>query len=138
MRVKIDEDLPRPIIQSLRDRGHDTVGVVEQGMGGWKDNDLWQAIQAEQRFLVTADKGFANVRLYAPGTHIGILLLRPDQDRYPALDGTSGARPGELRPGSISQDRGSSHAPRHPYSKRVSKRFEPQDPARGSDKVTRV
>jgi predicted nuclease of predicted toxin-antitoxin system len=80
MRVKVDEDLPRAVIQSLRDRGHDAVGVVEQGMGGWKDFALWQAIQAEQRFLVTGDKGFANTRLYAPGTHAGILLLRPDQD----------------------------------------------------------
>jgi predicted nuclease of predicted toxin-antitoxin system len=80
MRVKVDEDLPRPVIQSLRDRGHDAVGVVEQGMGGWKDSDLWQAVQAEQRFVVTADKGFADTRLYAPGSHSGILLLRPDQD----------------------------------------------------------
>jgi predicted nuclease of predicted toxin-antitoxin system len=80
MRVKIDEDLPQPVTQSLRDRGYDAASVVEQGMGGWKDSTLWQAIQAEQRFLVTADKGFADVRLYAAGTHAGVLLLRPDQD----------------------------------------------------------
>ncbi len=80
MRVKTDEDLPQPVTLSLRDRGYDAVGVAEQGMGGWKDSDLWQAVQAERRFLVTADKGFADVRLYAPGTHAGILLLRPDQD----------------------------------------------------------
>jgi hypothetical protein len=41
---------------------------------------LWQAVQKEQRFLVTADKGFADIRRYKPGTHQGILLLRPDQD----------------------------------------------------------
>jgi predicted nuclease of predicted toxin-antitoxin system len=80
MHVKVDEDLPQPVALSLRDRGYDAVSVVEQGMGGWKDPDLWQAVQAERRFLVTADKGFADVRLYAPGTHAGILLLRPDQD----------------------------------------------------------
>ncbi len=80
MRVKVDEDLPRAVVRMLRDRGYDATGVVEQGMGGWKDPALWQAVQAEQRFLVTADKGFADVRLHAPGTHAGVLLLRPGQD----------------------------------------------------------
>ena len=49
-------------------------------MGGWTDTRLWAAVQAEQRFLVTADKGFADIRFYTPGTHFGVLLLRPDQD----------------------------------------------------------
>lgn len=80
MRTKVDEDLPRAAVQMLRDRGYEAASAVEQGMGGWKDPALWQAVQAEQRFLVTTDKGFANVRVYTPGTHAGILLLRPDQD----------------------------------------------------------
>jgi predicted nuclease of predicted toxin-antitoxin system len=45
-----------------------------------KDPALWQAVQAEGRFLVTADKGFGDIRFYPPGTHAGVLLLRPDQD----------------------------------------------------------
>ena len=80
MRIKVDEDLPRAATQMLGDKGYDAVGVVEQGMGGWKDPALWQAVQAEQRFLVTADKGSADVCFYAPGTHAGVLLLRPAQD----------------------------------------------------------
>jgi predicted nuclease of predicted toxin-antitoxin system len=80
MHIKVDEDLPRVAVKILRDRGHQAVSVLEQGMGGWKDAALWQAVQAEHRYLVTADKGFGDVRLYAPGTHAGILLLRPDQD----------------------------------------------------------
>jgi len=80
MRVKVDEDLPGVATQMLRDRGYKAVSVVDQGMGGWKDPALWQAVQAEQRFLVTADKGFADIRFHPPGTHAGVLLLRPDQD----------------------------------------------------------
>jgi len=30
--------------------------------------------------LVTADKGFANIRQFPPGSHAGVLLLRPDSD----------------------------------------------------------
>ena len=80
MRIKVDEDLPRAVTRMLRDKGHQALSVVEQGMGGYKDSPLWQAVQAEQRYLVTADKGFADIRRYAPGTHAGVLLLRPDQD----------------------------------------------------------
>ena len=80
MRIKVDEDLPKAVVQMLRERGHDAVGVVEQGMGGWKGPALWQSVQAEGRFLITADKGFADIRVYRPGTHAGVLLLRPDQD----------------------------------------------------------
>ena len=80
MRVKVDEDLPKSAVRLLRDKAYDAVSVVEQGMGGLKDSLLWQAVQAERRFLVTADKGFADIRFYQPGSHAGILLLRPDQD----------------------------------------------------------
>jgi hypothetical protein len=34
MRTKVDEDLPRATVQMLRDRGHEAVSVIEQGMGG--------------------------------------------------------------------------------------------------------
>lgn len=79
MRVKVDEDLPKRAVQMLRRRGHQAVGVVEQGMGGAKDPDLWKVVQAERAFLVTADKGFGDIRSYPPGSHQGVLLLRPDQ-----------------------------------------------------------
>ena len=80
MRIKVDEDLPQAAVEMLRERGYEAANVVEQGMGGLKDPALWETVQAEQRFLVTADKGFADIRVYAPGTHAGVLLLRPDQD----------------------------------------------------------
>ena len=78
--IKVDEDLPRAAVHLLRQHGCDAVNVIEQNMGGWKDPPLWEVIQEEKRFLVTADKGFADVCTYPPGTHRGILLLRPDED----------------------------------------------------------
>lgn len=80
MLIKVDEDLPRLASEMLRQKGYEASSVIEQGMGGWKDPAVWQAIQRESRFLVTADKGFADMRLYPPGTHSGILLLRPNED----------------------------------------------------------
>ena len=73
MHIKVDEDLPVQIVRRLRARGYDASGVVEQGMGGWKDPDLWQTVQAHRSFLITGDKGFGDIRSYPPGTHAGIL-----------------------------------------------------------------
>ena len=78
--IKVDEDLPRSAASLLRESGYDAASVIEQKMGGWKDPAIWTAIQEENRFLVTADKGFADVRAHPPGKHAGILLLRPDED----------------------------------------------------------
>ena len=33
----------------------------------------------EKRFFVTADKGFSDIRTYAPGSHPGIVLLRTNK-----------------------------------------------------------
>ena len=80
MLIKVDEDLPPIVAEHLRRAGYTASTVVEQAMGGWKDPVLWRAIQAEGRFLITADKGFANIKAYPPDTHGGVLLLRPDND----------------------------------------------------------
>ena len=80
IKITVDDDLPRQAVQILRERGYAAASVIEQGMGGWKDPQLWIAIQSEERFLVTADKGFGDIRVYPPGKHFGILLLRPDED----------------------------------------------------------
>jgi predicted nuclease of predicted toxin-antitoxin system len=60
----------------LNARGHDASTVLEQGWKGTSDEILWQRIQAEARWLITADKGFADLRRYPPGSHAGVILLR--------------------------------------------------------------
>jgi predicted nuclease of predicted toxin-antitoxin system len=81
LKVTLDEDLPRQAAQLLREHGYDAASVIELGMGGWKDPQLWVAIQKDERFLVTADKGFGDIRVYPPGTHFGILLFTPRRRR---------------------------------------------------------
>lgn len=80
LKVAVDEDLPRQAVLLLREHGYDAASVVEMGLGGWKDPQLWIVIQKDERFLVTADKGFGDIRTYPPGGHFGVLLLRPDED----------------------------------------------------------
>lgn len=80
MQIKVDEDLPQVVAEKLRARGYQATTVLEEAMGGFKDSALWAAIQLEKKFLMTADKGFADLRTHPPGTHAGVLLLRPDED----------------------------------------------------------
>jgi predicted nuclease of predicted toxin-antitoxin system len=68
-RIKVDEDLPRHIAEIARDRGHDATSVLDQGWRGTPDDALCGRVQRENRWLITADKAFGDLRRYAPGTH---------------------------------------------------------------------
>ena len=80
MHIKVDEDLPRAVAQRFRQAGYTCSTVPEQRLGGWKDPALWEVVQAHQQYLVTGDKGFGDIRRYPPGTHWGILVLRPAEE----------------------------------------------------------
>ena len=80
MQVKIDEDLPRAVAALVRQVGHDVLTVRDQGLGAASDARVWERVQSEERMLVTADKGFADIRHHPPGTHRGVVLLRPAED----------------------------------------------------------
>jgi predicted nuclease of predicted toxin-antitoxin system len=78
--VKVDEDLPREVADLFDGQGYDAVTVVMQGWQGLPDEKLWPRVQQEKRWLVTADKGFADLRSHPPGSHAGILLFRLDEE----------------------------------------------------------
>jgi uncharacterized protein (DUF433 family)/predicted nuclease of predicted toxin-antitoxin system len=87
VRLKVDEDLPRQIADMLNALGRAAVTVLGQGWSGVSDDVLWRRIQAEGRWLITADKGFANLRKYSPGDHAGVILLRSaEESRRDYLD----------------------------------------------------
>jgi len=85
MKIKIDEDLPKAVVELVRDLFPDTASVLEERICGTLDPALWEITQKEQRFLITGDKGFADIRRYPPGTHCGILLLRPESEGIPQM-----------------------------------------------------
>lgn len=78
--VKVDEDLPASLAKLLEMRDYTVRTVCGQGWGGTKDPILWPLIKAEDAFFVTADKGFGDLRTFPPGTHGGILVLRPGRE----------------------------------------------------------
>ena len=76
MRIKLDENLPFDLVPILTSLGHDVDTVLQEGIQGSLDVDVWQATQKEERFLITQDLDFSDIRRFLPGTRTGILLIR--------------------------------------------------------------
>ncbi len=77
LRFKIDENLPRRVEPALLALGHDVETAISEHLNGAPDADLLTACRRENRILVTLDLDFSDIRLYPPGTHAGIWVLRP-------------------------------------------------------------
>lgn len=76
MKLKLDENLPETLLATLRALGHDVDNVRIEGLSGQPDTDIWQAAQKAERFLITQDLDFSDMRKFAPGTHRGLMLVR--------------------------------------------------------------
>ena len=76
-RVKLDENLSASHQQLLISSGYDADRVTDEGLSGADDSVVWARVVTEQRFFITLDLDFADVRRFGPGTHPGILLIRP-------------------------------------------------------------
>jgi predicted nuclease of predicted toxin-antitoxin system len=87
VRIKLDENIPQSAVSRLNALGHDVHTVIEEGLSGRSDGEVWAVAQAEMRFLVTQDLDFSDQRRFAPGSHQGILLVRlPDSEQWRLAD----------------------------------------------------
>ena len=85
MKIKLDENIPGAVAGLLRLRGHDADTVLDESLGGRDDPTVLSAALSEGRLLLRLDRGFGDVRAYPPGTHPGIIVLRPDDQRVPTV-----------------------------------------------------
>lgn len=76
MNIKLDENLPVRLIRFLSDLGHNVDTVPQEGLAGLDDSTVWHAAQQSERFFITQDLDFSDIRRYAPGSHHGLMLLR--------------------------------------------------------------
>jgi hypothetical protein len=98
VKIKLDENLPDRLVVVLTALGHNVDTVRTEQLTGRADPDVWGAAQAAQRFLITQDLDFSDVRRYTPGTHAGLLLVRLTRpgrkalfsiEEYPVVSGLS-------------------------------------------------
>jgi predicted nuclease of predicted toxin-antitoxin system len=76
MKIKVDENMPLRLSLRLRELGHEVKTVLDEGLSGHNDWNVWKAAQAEGRLLISQDLNFSDTRRFAPGTHYGLLLVR--------------------------------------------------------------
>ena len=85
MTIKLDENLPERLVVALGELGHDVDTLHAEQLAGRDDTDVWTAVRAADRFLITQDLDFSDARRYMPGTHAGLLLVRLAQPGREAL-----------------------------------------------------
>ena len=84
MRILVDENIPNITVHELRAMGHDVLDIRGTERQGLFDDELWPLAQAEQRTLITTDKGFSAHR---DEHHYGLLVVRlrqPNEQRIHA------------------------------------------------------
>ena len=75
MNFVADESCARPVIQALRQAGHDVVAIAEIAKGATDDQVLERALK-EKRVLITEDRDFGEL-VYARGrSSSGVILVR--------------------------------------------------------------
>ena len=86
MKFKIDENLPVECAESLRAASYDAETASAEALSGSQDAVLFDHCKKEERILITLDLDFANVQVYPPRTHPGVIVLRPpNQDKSTLL-----------------------------------------------------
>ncbi len=85
MKIKLDENLPYSLARRLSELGHNADTVMDEGLSGATDPDVWAETQQEARFFITQDLDFSDIRQFKPGTHHGILLIRLNNPTRQAL-----------------------------------------------------
>jgi predicted nuclease of predicted toxin-antitoxin system len=77
VKLKLDENLPHDLAADLTGRGHDVHTVHDEQLAGHSDPVVVRAAAGEGRMVLTLDRGVGDLRHYPPGSHAGIVVLRP-------------------------------------------------------------
>jgi len=72
LKIKLDENIPVDLIEILTSLGHDADTVAQEGLQAHSDKKILEAARKTDRFLITQDLDFSDIRQFAPDTHPGI------------------------------------------------------------------
>jgi hypothetical protein len=83
-RFYADEDFPGPVVEKLRDLGHDVLTVQEAGRQGGGDDKVLADATADNRAVLTHNRRHFK-RLHKNHRHAGIVACTRDDDDMPGL-----------------------------------------------------
>jgi predicted nuclease of predicted toxin-antitoxin system len=76
MRLLVDQDIYKITIDLLREWGHNLLTAKDLRLQRVQDEDLLKRAQAENRLLLTRDKGFGGFVFLNKELSTGVILLR--------------------------------------------------------------
>jgi len=82
MRFLVDECTGPGVAHWLRQQGHDVFSVYEQARG-IDDDEIVERANNEKRILITNDKDFGEKIFRDNKPHMGVILLRLEDERAP-------------------------------------------------------
>ncbi|MFQ5796755.1 MAG: DUF5615 family PIN-like protein [Candidatus Bipolaricaulia bacterium] len=71
-----DESFPDPVADLIESWGYSVKKARDVGLSGAKDPQVFEVAQETGWILLTADKGFGDIRIYPPSIHVGVIVLR--------------------------------------------------------------
>jgi len=72
VRILVDENIPRPTVAKLLERGDDVLDIRGTPREGMRDELLWELAQKETRLLISTDRRFLR---YWNVSHSGALIV---------------------------------------------------------------
>jgi hypothetical protein len=76
IKLLLDENVPAAIGNFLRNMSFDVIHAKDLRMLGSSDDQIIEVARREERTLITFDKHFADVVLYPPDSHWGVIRIR--------------------------------------------------------------
>lgn len=85
MNLKLDENMPTALVDSLSALGHDVHTVYSESLVGRDDTVILAVARAEGRFLITQDVRVADRRTWPSQRTVGLMLIRSGDDSRRAI-----------------------------------------------------
>jgi len=76
MRFLNDANIFVPMVEQLRNLGHDIYDIKEQGLEKLSDSEIYDLAKRLSRIIISMDKDFSSILLYPPGEHHGIIVAK--------------------------------------------------------------
>jgi predicted nuclease of predicted toxin-antitoxin system len=76
MKIFANENLFEPIIEFLKNLGHDVLSIKDAGLSGISDDEVYQLACKEKRVIITMDKDFSRMFLFPPRKCGGIIVVK--------------------------------------------------------------